>query len=137
MVLSACNTGLGKDVKGEGLIGLTRAFMYAGANSVVASLWKVDDEATAELMRNFYRFMLKEDLAPAAALRKAQVAIAQQKRWQSPYYWAAFTIQGQYVKSTPPKTLGPRSPAWYAALAVALGLAGVLILMRKRRRAWQ
>ena len=99
VVLSACNTGLGKDVKGEGLIGLTRGFMYAGASSVVASLWKVDDEATAELMRLFYGYMLRDGLSPAAALRKAQVTMSQQKRWQSPYYWAGFVIQGQYIPS--------------------------------------
>ena len=96
VVLSACNTGLGKDVKGEGLVGLTRGFMYAGAAGVVASLWKVDDEATAELMKNFYEAMLKRGLPPSAALREAQVAMWKQKRWRAPYYWAAFVIQGQY-----------------------------------------
>lgn len=103
MVLSACRTGLGKDVRGEGLIGITRGFMYAGASSVVASLWKVDDEATAELMKRFYGNMLQHGMTPAAALRAAQNSIRQQKRWSSPYYWAAFTIQGDYrgvIKTT-------------------------------------
>jgi CHAT domain-containing protein/Tfp pilus assembly protein PilF len=94
VVLSACRTGLGKDVRGEGLIGITRGFMYAGASSVVASLWKVDDEATAELMKFFYTNLLKNGMTPAAALSAAQNSIRQQKRWSSPYYWAAFTIQG-------------------------------------------
>jgi CHAT domain-containing protein/Flp pilus assembly protein TadD len=96
VVLSACQTGLGKDVRGEGLIGITRGFMYAGASSVVASLWKVDDEATAELMKNFYSNMLERGMTPAAALRAAQSSIRNQKRWRAPYYWAAFTIQGDY-----------------------------------------
>jgi CHAT domain-containing protein len=96
IVLSACNTGLGKDVRGEGLIGLTRGFMYAGATGVVASLWKVDDDATAELMKNFYEAMFKRGLAPSVALREAQMSMWKQRRWRAPYYWAAFVIQGQY-----------------------------------------
>ncbi len=96
VVLSACQTALGKDVRGEGLLGLTRGFMYAGASSVVASLWKVDDEATAELMREFYSQMLQEGLPPAAALRAAQNRIRQNPDWHAPYYWAAFTLQGEY-----------------------------------------
>lgn len=135
VVLSACNTGLGKDVKGEGLIGLTRGFMYAGASSVVASLWKVDDEATAELMRLFYGYMLRDGLSPAAALRKAQVTMSQQKRWEEPYYWAGFVIQGQYAAKA--------SNGYYVSLpmkATALGgLAAILLLaafmvIRQRRR---
>lgn len=96
VVLSACNTGIGRDVKGEGLIGLTRGFMYAGARGVVASLWKVDDDATAELMKHFYAGMFQKGLTPAAALRDAQLALRSRKRWESPYYWAAFVIQGEY-----------------------------------------
>jgi CHAT domain-containing protein len=96
VVLSACRTGLGKDVRGEGLIGLTRGFMYAGASSVVASLWKVDDEATSELMKRFYFNMLQKGMTPAAALRSAQNSIRQEPQWSSPYYWAAFTLQGDY-----------------------------------------
>ena len=96
VVLSACETGLGEEVKGEGLIGLTRGFMYAGSPRVVASLWKVDDVATAELMQRFYRGMLKEGQRPVAALREAQLEMWKQKRWADPYYWAAFTIQGEW-----------------------------------------
>ena len=99
VVLSACRTGLGKDVRGEGLIGLTRGFMYAGASSVVASLWKVDDEATAELMKRFYTNMLQRGMTPAAALRAAQNSIRQEPQWRSPYFWAAFTLQGEYRRS--------------------------------------
>src|SRR5262249_51029375 len=96
VVLSACKTGLGKEVKGEGLVGLTRGFWYAGAPRVVASLWKVDDRATAELMKQFYRRMLVDGLRPAAALRMAQIAMLRRKRWAAPYYWAGFALQGEW-----------------------------------------
>jgi CHAT domain-containing protein len=96
VVLSACQTALGKNVRGEGLIGLVRGFMYAGAARVVASLWKVDDESTAELMRAFYRAMFQGGKPAAAALRQAQVELSQTKRWSAPYHWAAFVLQGEW-----------------------------------------
>ena len=96
VVLSACQSGLGKQIKGEGLVGLTRGFMYAGAPRVVASLWQVNDYATAELMKRFYRGMLKDGLRPAAALRAAQIEMFNQKQWSSPYFWAAFVLQGEW-----------------------------------------
>jgi CHAT domain-containing protein len=96
VVLSACRTALGKDISGEGVVGLTRAFMYAGAARVVSSLWEVESKATAELMTRFYRKMLREKLEPAAALRAAQISMSQDPRWRSPYYWAGFVIQGDY-----------------------------------------
>src|SRR5262249_21939109 len=99
VVLSACQTGLGKDVRGEGLIGLTRGFMYAGAPRVVASLWQVNDAATAELMKRFYRGMLKNGLRPAAALRNAQLEMMNRPAWRSPYFWGAFVIQGEWRES--------------------------------------
>ena len=94
VVLSACETGLGKEIRGEGLMGLTRGFMYVGASRVIASLWKVDDVATAELMERLYYGMLTEGLRPAAALRQSQIEMWKQKRWDSPYYWAAFRHSG-------------------------------------------
>ena len=96
VVLSACQTGLGKEVRGEGLIGLTRGFMYAGTPRVVVSLWNVNDRATSELMVRFYTRMLKGGERPAAALRRAQVEMLEGGRWGSPYYWAAFTLQGEW-----------------------------------------
>jgi len=96
VVLSACQTALGKEIKGEGLVGLTRGFMYAGAPRVVASLWQVDDRATAEFMARFYEAMLSQGLRPAAALRAAQVAMSKDKRWMAPHYWAAFTLKGEW-----------------------------------------
>jgi CHAT domain-containing protein len=96
VVLSACQTGLGKEYKGEGLVGLTRGFMYAGAARVVVSLWNVNDRATSELMANFYQKMLKEGQRPAAALRSAQIEMWKHKKWAAPYYWAAFVLQGEW-----------------------------------------
>jgi CHAT domain-containing protein len=96
VVLSACQTALGKQIAEEGLVGLTRGFMYAGAPRVMASLWKVDDEATAELMKKFYEGMLKNRQTPAQALHNSQVWMSQQKRWKEPYYWAGFILQGEW-----------------------------------------
>jgi len=96
VVLSACQTALGKDVQSEGLVGLTRAFMYAGATRVVASLWQADDRGTATLMSRFYEGMLAQRQSPAAALRNAQLSMWKDKRWQHPRYWAAFTLQGDW-----------------------------------------
>jgi len=96
VVLSACETGLGKDVKGEGIEGLTRGFMYAGARRVIVSLWNVNDKATAGLMQHLYVGMLKNKKTPAAALRAAQIQMLRTKQWESPYYWAAFVMQGEW-----------------------------------------
>jgi CHAT domain-containing protein/tetratricopeptide (TPR) repeat protein len=96
VVLSACQTALGKEIKGEGLVGLTRGFMYAGTPRVVASLWKVSDTATAELMKRFYRKMFIDKLRPAAALRAAQVSMSREKQWAAPYHWAGFVLQGEW-----------------------------------------
>ncbi|MEY2457530.1 MAG: hypothetical protein QOK06_2630, partial [Acidimicrobiaceae bacterium] len=96
VVLSACQTGIGKDIRGEGLVSLTRGFMHAGAPRVVVSLWDVSDWGTTELMVRFYHGMLKEGMRPAAALRAAQVSLMNNKRWASPYYWASFTLQGEW-----------------------------------------
>ena len=96
VVLSACQTGVGKTLRGEGLVSLTRGFMYAGAPRVVVSLWGVSDWGTTELMLRFYRGMLKDGMPPAAALRAAQISLMNDKRWSSPYYWAPFTLQGEW-----------------------------------------
>ena len=136
VVLSACSTGLGKEIKGEGLIGLTRGFMYAGASSVVASLWKVDDEATAELMKYFYEAMFTQQLTPAAALREAQLRMSRDKRWSAPYYWAGFVIQGRYDER-----LVVGESRLFSPSRIALGVGLILILtitsvfLRRRRRA--
>jgi CHAT domain-containing protein len=96
VVLSACQTAIGKNVKGEGLMGLGRAFMYAGSTRVVVTLWKVDDVPTAELMRLFYTEMMVRKKSPAAALRAAQVTMSRHRKWSAPKNWAGFVLQGEW-----------------------------------------
>ncbi|HET9036894.1 MAG TPA: CHAT domain-containing protein, partial [Myxococcaceae bacterium] len=96
VVLSACRTGLGKDVRGEGLVGLTRGFMNAGAPRVLGSLWKVSDTATAALMSRFYRELLEDGLAPGEALRDAQRALRRERRTSAPHAWAGFVLEGDW-----------------------------------------
>ncbi len=96
VVLSACGSALGRQVRGEGMMGMTRGLFQAGAERVLASLWNVNDRAAVELMRRFYHHLLAEGLAPPAALREAQNAIRRQPHRRSPYYWAGFTLQGEW-----------------------------------------
>jgi CHAT domain-containing protein len=124
VVLSACSTGLGKDVRGEGLIGVTRGFMYAGASSVVASLWKVDDESTGELMKQFYANMLQQRMTPAEALATAQNRIRSNPEWRSPHHWAAFTIQGDY--RSPITTSGAKSTPAHLVWIFLVGLLAIV-----------
>lgn len=98
VVLSACQTGLGREINGEGILGLSRGFMYAGAERIVFSLWNVNDKSTTALMTKFYSAM-KEGLTPSAALRQAQISMQKDKKWSSPYYWAGFQIQGEWLKN--------------------------------------
>jgi len=95
VVLSSCDSALGKDLDSEGIIGLPRGFLYAGARSVIASLWKVNDEATAKLMSGLY-IRIRQGQSSSAALRGAQLEMAHDPRWSKPYYWAGFTLQGDY-----------------------------------------
>lgn len=96
VVLSACETGVGKEVKGEGLMSLNNAFLQSGSKTVMASLWKVEDNATQELMKNFYRGMVDEKLTPSQSLRQAQIELRKNSQFKSPFYWAAFTVQGDF-----------------------------------------
>jgi CHAT domain-containing protein len=95
VVLSSCDSALGKDLGSEGTIGLPRGFLYAGARSVIASLWKVDDDATAILMMGLYHRMQQGE-SPQAALRESQLDLAKDPRYSQPYYWAAFVLEGDY-----------------------------------------
>lgn len=99
VTLSACETGVGQDVAGEGVIGLARGFMYAGTPRVTASLWKVRDDATAEFMSKFYRQIFAGDRSAAAALRQAQLDMSEgtsNSEWNAPFYWAAFVLEGDW-----------------------------------------
>lgn len=107
VVLSGCQTATGREIRGEGLIGLGRGFMSAGAQQVAASLWRVQDRATAELMTHFYEHLLRHGDTPTAALRAAQRAVRQQRRWRHPYYWAAFVVQGDWRNTSTKSGLSP------------------------------
>jgi CHAT domain-containing protein/tetratricopeptide (TPR) repeat protein len=97
VMLSACETGLGKEKRGEGVIGLTRAFMYAGAPTVGVSLWSVADKSTADLMTDFYkRYLAVPDAQPSASLRAAQIAMIDGKKYAAPFYWAPFVLVGEW-----------------------------------------
>ncbi|MEM7350945.1 MAG: CHAT domain-containing protein, partial [Acidobacteriota bacterium] len=96
VVLSACRTALGREIRGDGLQSLARGFLHAGARRVVVSLWNVDDEATAVLMEHFYRKLLQDGQSAGAALRSARARVASDPRWQAPYYWAGFVLQGDW-----------------------------------------
>ncbi len=123
VVLSACRTGLGREIRGEGLVGLTRGFMYAGATTVVASLWKVDDESTSELMKRFYIEMLQNRKTPDEALSIAQNVIRQNPRWSAPHFWAGFTLQGEYQYVVNSR----RGWRRYSVLIV-IGLVGIVLV---------
>jgi CHAT domain-containing protein len=96
VVLSACRSATGADLPGEGLVSLTRAFLYAGAAGVVATLWDVDDRATSELMQRFYDGLLVRKLPPGKSLREAQNLMRADARWRHPYYWAGVTLHGEW-----------------------------------------
>lgn len=102
VVLSACRTGLGEEVRGEGLVSLTRSFMQAGVPKVVVSLWNVNDKATSELMTRFYRALIEKGLPPSSALRCAQLSMRRRPEWSSPYFWAPFIFQGDWQTRSGP-----------------------------------
>jgi CHAT domain-containing protein len=132
-VLSACQTALGRDIRGEGLVGLTHSFMSAGSRSVVASLWKVDDRATAELMADFYQAMLREGLAPVAALRAAKLKMMRERNLRAPFYWAGFVFQGDYeTRINVDSRL--RVKSILIVVSVVLISAGLIVFVGRRRR---
>jgi tetratricopeptide (TPR) repeat protein len=126
VVLSACRTGLGKNVRGEGPVGLMRGFMYAGSKSVVATLWQVDDDATAFFMEHFYTALLRHNATPAAALQSAKREMWRHDTWRQPYFWAAFVLQGDYrerfgASGSARREHAPTPSSRRAAAAAALG----------------
>lgn len=134
IVLSACQTALGKDIKGEGLVGLTHSFMSAEAKSVVASLWKVDDRATAALMADFYKGMLQKGMTPAAALRSAKLKMMRGTQWTAPYYWAGFVLQGEYNNHIAVDRYSWLQHGLIALFLLILIAAALLIFQKRRRR---
>ncbi len=133
VVLSACSTGIGKEVRGEGLMSLNNAFLQVGAKSVMSSLWKVDDYATLELMKNFYASMADENLTPSQALRSAKIKMMRDPRFKSPFYWAAFTIQGDY-KRTPNLSDGWNYKTYLLILLLPIFLFGTWIWLKQRKQ---
>jgi CHAT domain-containing protein/Tfp pilus assembly protein PilF len=129
VVLSACSTGIGKEVKGEGLMSLNNAFLQTGAKSVVSSLWKVDDYAAQELMKNFYRELATGNVTTSEALRRAQINLRQNPQYQSPFYWAAFTIQGDF--KTIPQLSKPFDYRIFGLLIFPLALLGFYAYRRR------
>ena len=139
VVLSACRTGLGKDVRGEGIVGLTRGFMYAGAKGVVATLWQVDDDATAFFMEHFYTALLRDNATPAAALQSAKREMWRHDKWRQPYFWAAFVLQGEYTSrfggaASRGSDASFGAPLWAGVAALAALGAGLYALRRRRSR---
>jgi len=96
LVLSACKTALGREIRGEGRVGLTQGFFYAGARSLVVSLWQVPDRGTAELVGRFYRNLIGTGMRPASALRQAKLSLASEARWRHPYFWSAMMLFGEW-----------------------------------------
>jgi len=132
-VLSACQTALGKDIKGEGFVGLTHSFISAGSKSVVASLWKVDDRATAALMEELYQSMLQKGLSPAAALRAAKLKVMQDKRWSNPYYWAGFVVQGEYTNHINIETNSRRNLGVIVILSLLVISSGLIVAAKRHK----
>jgi CHAT domain-containing protein len=133
-VLSACQTALGKEIKGEGIVGLAHGFMAAGSKSVVASLWKVDDRATAALMADFYEAMFDKGMPPAAALRFAKLKMMRDKQWSAPYYWAGFELQGEYANPILVNHylwFGPRLILFFLLILTAAGLVVFRIIKQR------
>lgn len=133
-VLSACQTALGKDISGEGFVGISHAFMSAGSKSVLASLWKVDDRATAVLMHKFYESMLQEGMPPAAALRAAQLQMMHEQGLNAPYYWAGLIIQGEYTNRIAGNDRSSFRVVLVLLVLLSLIRAGVVVLRKRRRR---
>ncbi|MGB3535671.1 MAG: CHAT domain-containing tetratricopeptide repeat protein, partial [Microcoleaceae cyanobacterium] len=98
VVLSACETGVGQEIRGEGLVSLTRGFMYAGAERIVVSLWAVADSSTSEFMQDYYRKILDNNSNPATAMRETQLEMLQSDQFNAPYFWAAFVFQGEWKR---------------------------------------
>lgn len=135
VVLSACETGVGKDIKGEGLMSLNNAFLQVGAKTVLSTLWKVDDSATLEFMKIFYGIMANENLTAASALHKTKIKMRETGRFRSPYYWAAFIIQGDFQQKPNYSNgfLRSISKLEISFLLILVGISAIFLLRLKNR----
>lgn len=136
VVLSACETGIGPEIRGEGLLSLNNAFLQSGARSVVSTLWKVDDQATLELMTEFYRLMADDRKPPVEALRLAQLKLRSNPRYSSPFYWAAFTFHGDFraTPNFPRQGVFGRNRVMLGTAALATILIAIAVIIRRRVR---
>lgn len=130
VVLSACDTGVGKEVKGEGLLSLNNAFLQVGAKSVVSSLWKVDDVAARELMTGFYRELTSENTI-SGSLRQAQINLYNDPRFHSPFYWASFTVQGDVWNR--PQVTRDRDDRYLLFTLIPILVIGFILYKKLRR----
>ena len=133
MVLSGCETGLGKLSRGEGIVGLNRAFTYAGAASLVMSLWPVGDRSTAKLMTEFYR-QLWEGAPKSEALRAAKLAVARDPQSRDPFFWAPFILQGDPGPVPFRRDGWPLGAGWLLAVSAVMLLALGIWAWRSRAR---
>ena len=131
VALSSCQSGVGKEIKGEGLMSINNAFLQAGAESVLSSYWKVDDYATAELMKIFYRELMENNLPPSQALRQAQIQMSSHPQFSSPFYWAAFTVHGEFRH--PIAVNYQNSIPITVSFALIIGLSLIIIMLFRRR----
>ena len=118
VVLSACNSSVGKQNRGDDIVSMPRALLYAGCPSVISSLWSIDDRASAQLMASFHRHLQRDGQGAAEALQAAQIDLLGQSATASPYYWAAFTLTGDQIsRGTPPERLPGENPWSWDPLA--------------------
>jgi CHAT domain-containing protein len=129
VVLSACESAVGKQIKGEGLMSLNNAFLQAGAKSVLSSAWKVDDDATAEFMKRFYANLVNKRRTTAEALRQTQLEMVNSTQYKSPFYWAAFTVNGEFRQP-----ISVSTNYFYYVLFGVLAVLGVGLAWRFKKR---
>jgi CHAT domain-containing protein/tetratricopeptide (TPR) repeat protein len=126
VVLSSCESGLGEKFSGEGLMGLKYAFFVAGAKSITVSSWKVDDSATVALMESFYRNLLEDGVPTTTALTNAKIEIFQQKGREDPFFWATFTLHGEYRNSVPPEY---RAKPYISLKLAAIAIVSLIVII--------
>jgi CHAT domain-containing protein len=137
VILSSCNSGRGKEIKGEGVISLTQGFIQAGSKSVVSTLWKVHDKATAQFMKYFYEGIITKKLTPSKALQEAQIQMRQNSNYKSPFFWAPFTLQGEFrYPIIPVKDVSRKNNGYIVltVLGISVGLVFLLLIGKRIRR---